>query len=125
MSTRNGKVIFHSSCLNCGFHAQVLAGHYLEGYALEEMIIRILIEELKYKPETAKQTCQDLLEIKDTEIQQALSAWVQTREMTPVSAEGYDAVSLSRRMKYPSSLLAIDMLRKEPIKAKQALKGFR
>lgn len=92
---------------------------------MEQAIITILIEELNYKPETARITCRDLLDIKDPEIQQALSVWVQKREMIPVSAEGYDAVSLTQRMRYPSALLAIDMLRTDPVRAKQVLKGFR
>ena len=92
---------------------------------MEQEIFRILTEELNYKPETAQITCRDLLDIQDEEIRDALSVWVKTREMIPVSAEGYDAVSLTRRLRYPSALLAIDMLRKEPDRAKQALKGFR
>lgn len=92
---------------------------------MKDKIVNILTEELNYKPESAHITCQDLLNIQDSEIQQALSVWVRTRVMTPVSAEGYDAVSLTQKMHYPSALLAIDMLRKEPDRAKQLLKGFR
>ena len=92
---------------------------------MEDSIISILINELNYKPEIAIETCRDLLEIQDFEIRQALSVWVQTREKPSVTAEGYDAALLSRRMHYPSALLAIDMLRKEPTRAKQLLKGFR
>jgi hypothetical protein len=92
---------------------------------MEEAIIRILTEELNYKPETAGKTCRDLMDIQDPEIREALHTWVQTREMTPVSAEGYDAVSLTKRLRYPSALLAIEMLRTEPARAKQLLKGFR
>lgn len=92
---------------------------------MEDIIIKILVEELGYKFESAVTTCKDLLDIKDTEIQKALLIWTQTREMTPVSSEGYDSISLISRMRYPSALLAIDMLRREPVRAKQLLKGFR
>lgn len=92
---------------------------------MEQSLLRILIHELHYKTEAAQITCQDLLEIEDPEIRQALVQWIRTREMTPICAEGYDTVSLARRMRYPSALLAIDMLRKEPDRAKPLLKGFR
>ena len=92
---------------------------------MEEAIIRILTEELNYKPETAEVTCRDLMAVQDPEIRQALAEWVETRKMTPVSAEGFDAVALTRRMRYPSALLAIDMLKKEPERARKLLRGFR
>ena len=92
---------------------------------MEEIILRILVEELKYTNKAAIATCHDLLEIQDSEIHEALLLWIRTRKMIPIYAEGYDAVTLTRKMRYPSALLAIDMLRREPDKAKQALKGFR
>ena len=92
---------------------------------MEEKLLKILTEELHYSPRSAQITCRDLLEIRDPEIRQALSAWAETRETAPASAEGFDAVSLSRRMYYPSALLAIDLLRRDPDRTKRLLKGFR
>lgn len=87
--------------------------------------MNILINELNYKPEIARATCHDLMAIQDPEIRQALLEWVQTRKRSSVIAEDYDAALLSQKMHYPSALLAIDMLRSEPLRAKQLLRGFR
>jgi len=107
------------------FLGDILQGHSLEDKTVKEKLLDILLYELNYKAEAAQVTCCDLLEIEDPEIERALNLWIKTREMTHVIAENYDAVVLTRRMHYPSALLAIDMLRKEPIRAKQLLRGFR
>ena len=92
---------------------------------MEEKLLSILLNELNYNPAAAEVTCRDLLAVEDPEIKRALAIWVETKEQKHVIVEGYDAVMLTRRMRYPSALLAIDMLRKEPARAKQLLKGFR
>ncbi|MBP3452309.1 MAG: hypothetical protein J6M20_01160 [Clostridia bacterium] len=92
---------------------------------MREQIIKILMDELKYSRYSAEVTSDDLLAIQDDDIRKALMRWLALREMTPVSAEGYDAVQLTDRMSYPSALLAIELLKKEPLVAKKMLKGFR
>lgn len=92
---------------------------------MQERIIKILMEELNYKKEAAIVTSRDLLEVQDEEIHEALLLWINTRKMTPVMEAGFDAVALTGIMTYPSALLAIHMLRKEPERAKRLLKGFR
>lgn len=92
---------------------------------MKTQLLGILLNELNYSPAAAEVTCCDLLAIEDPEIQHALAIWVESREQQKVIAEGYDTVMLTRRMRYPSALLAIHMLRKEPERAKQLLKGFR
>lgn len=92
---------------------------------MREQIIRILMNELNYGQHSAEVTSDDLLKIQDIETRQALMRWLAFREMAPVTAEGYDAVQLTDRMTYPSALLAIEMLKKEPQIAKKMLKGFR
>lgn len=92
---------------------------------MEERIREILVRELDYSPREAQVTCRDLMNIQDPEIRQALSLWAQTREMTRVTAGKYDAVALTARMHYPSALLAIDMLRKNPERTEKLLRGFR
>ena len=92
---------------------------------MREQVTRILMDELKYSKHAAEVTSEDLLNIQDAEIRQSLMRWLALREMTPVAAEGYDAIQLTDRMTYPSALLAINMLRKEPIMAKRMLKGFK
>lgn len=91
---------------------------------MQESIISILMNELNYSRKSAEITSNDLLQIQDAEIRQALMRWLAFREMTPVAELGYDAVQLTDRMTYPSALLAIEMLRKDP-KAAAMLKGFR
>ena len=91
---------------------------------MKEHIIKILMDELNYSQRVAEVTARDLLEIRDGETRQALMRWLAYREMTPVSAEGYDAIQLTDRMTYPSALLAIEMLKTDPQTAK-ILKGFR
>ena len=90
---------------------------------MEEIIMKILTGELSYTEKEARITCHDLLAIQDGEIRQALMLWMLTREMTPVSAEGFDAVTLTEQMYYPSALLAIDLLRKDPAPVKGMLMG--
>lgn len=92
---------------------------------MREQIIKVLMNELNYSKHAAEVTSDDLLAIQDDEIRKALMRWLALREMTPVSAEGFDAVQLTDRMKYPSALLAINMLKKDPEMAKKMLKGFR
>ena len=91
---------------------------------MQENIISILMNELNYNRKSAEITSNDLLQIQDEEIRQALMRWLAFREMTPVAEQGYDAVQLTDRMTYPSALLAIEMLRKDP-KSATMLKGFR
>lgn len=92
---------------------------------MEEKIIGILVGELGYSPREAEVTCRDLMGIQDPEIRQALVVWTQTRRATRVVAGGYDTAVLSARMHYPSALLAIDMLRKDPVRTAKLLRGFR
>lgn len=92
---------------------------------MKEQITAILMDELNYSRYAAEITSADLLAIQDEDIRKALMRWLAFREMAPVSAEGYDAVQLTDRMTYPSALLAIDMLKKEPLVAKKMLRGFR
>lgn len=92
---------------------------------MKEQIIRILMNELNYSQRAAEVTADDLLAVQDAEIRRALMRWLECREMTPVAAEGYDAVQLTGIMKYPSALLSIDMLKKDPQTAKQLLRGFK
>ena len=92
---------------------------------MEKKIIGILESELGYSSREAEVTCRDLMAIQDPEISRALYIWTQTRKTTRVTAGGYDAVALCARMYYPSALLAIDMLRKDPVRAARLLRGFR
>lgn len=92
---------------------------------MKEQIINLLMNELNYSRHSAEVTSDDLLAIQDNDLRKALMRWLALREMTPVSAEGYDAVQLTDRMSYPSALLAIDLLKKEPLLAKKMLKGFK
>ena len=92
---------------------------------MRERLIQILIDELNYKPEVARITSEDLLEIQDPELKETLKKWVHTREIIPIREGSFDIISLMKRMRFPSALLAIDMLRREPDRAKLLLKGFR
>ena len=92
---------------------------------MKDQLIQILIRELKYRPEVALITSDDLLEIEDPELKESLARWIQTREISEIREGQFDLVSLAQRMRFPSALLAIDMLRREPDRAKMLLKGFR
>lgn len=92
---------------------------------MKDQLIQILIRELKYRPEVALITSDDLLEIEDPELKESLEKWIQTREISQIKEGQFDLITLAKRMRFPSALLAIDMLRREPDRAKVLLKGFR
>ena len=92
---------------------------------MKDQLIQILIQELNYRPEVALITSKDLLEIDDPELKESLERWVKTREISPIKEGSFDLISLANRIRFPSALLAIDMLRREPDRAKPLLKGFR
>lgn len=92
---------------------------------MKDQLIQILIRELKYRPEVALITSDDLLEIEDPELKESLEKWIQTREISQIKEGQFDLITLAKRMRFPSALLAIDMLRREPDRAKVLLEGFR
>ena len=83
----------------------------------------VLIQREGYSPRSAELTAADLSNIKDTDISQAISQWLESGEKTNISRGPFSCAGLmqSYKMKYPATLVFLDWYSEEPEAAQAAL----
>ena len=83
----------------------------------------VLIQREGYSLRSAEMTAADLSDIKDTDLSQALSRWLETGEKTNVSRGSFSCAELmqSYKMKYPAALVFLDWYSEDPETAQAAL----
>ena len=79
---------------------------------MKERIKEILVQKEGYSPRSAESTANDLENIKDSEIYQALIRWIESGKKTNVA----------RGMKYPAALIFLDWYCEDPKTAMESIR---
>jgi hypothetical protein len=92
---------------------------------LKIIIKDILIDELEYTKYEADVTTEDLLNLDDSLIP-VFAAWLKDRTITDIEISKTSLVKLMREnsLKFPSALITLDWLTKDPETAKKALSVY-
>lgn len=77
---------------------------------MKERIKEILVQKEGYSPRSAESTANDLENIKDSEIYQALIRWIESGKKTNVARGSFSCRQLMADlgMKYPAALIFLD-----------------
>lgn len=83
----------------------------------------ILIKELNYSEYAATVTSNDLENLHEQQLREALESWLHDRTVTDVVINGFSALQLmqEKNFTYPAALIALDWLLTEPDIAKKEL----
>ena len=91
---------------------------------MKERIKEILVQKEGYSPRSAESTANDLENIKDTEIYQALIRWIESGKKTNVARGSFSCRQLMADlgMKYPAALIFLDWYCEDPKTAMESIR---
>jgi hypothetical protein len=91
---------------------------------MKERIKEILVQKEGYSPRSAESTANDLENIKDSEIYQALIRWIESGKKTNVARGSFSCRQLMADlgMKYPAALIFLDWYCEDPKTAMESIR---
>lgn len=91
---------------------------------MKERIKEILVQKEGYSPRSAESTANDLENIKDSEIYQALIRWIESGKKTNVARGSFSCRQLMADlgMKYPAALIFLDWYCEDPRTAMESIR---
>ena len=91
---------------------------------MTERINEILVQKEGYSPRSAESTANDLENIKDSEIYQALIRWIESGKKTNVARGSFSCRQLMADlgMKYPAALIFLDWYCEDPKTAMESIR---
>ena len=91
---------------------------------MKERIKEILVQKEGYSPRSAESTANDLENIKDSEIYQALIRWIESGKKTNVARGSFSCRQLMADlgMKYPAALIFLDWYCEDPQTAMESIR---
>lgn len=91
---------------------------------MKERIKEILVQKEGYSPRSAESTANDLENIKDSEIYQALIRWIESGKRTNVARGSFSCRQLMADlgMKYPAALIFLDWYCEDPKTAMESIR---
>lgn len=91
---------------------------------MKERIKEILVQKEGYSPRSAESTANDLENIKDFEIYQALIRWIESGKKTNVARGSFSCRQLMADlgMKYPAALIFLDWYCEDPKTAMESIR---
>ena len=91
---------------------------------MKERIKEILVQKEGYSPRSAESTANDLENIKDSDIYQALIRWIESGKKTNVARGSFSCRQLMADlgMKYPAALIFLDWYCEDPKTAMESIR---
>lgn len=91
---------------------------------MKERIKELLVQKEGYSPRSAESTANDLENIKDSEIYQALIRWIESGKKTNVARGSFSCRQLMADlgMKYPAALIFLDWYCEDPKTAMESIR---
>ena len=91
---------------------------------MKERIKEILVQKEGYSPRSAETTANDLENIKDSEIYQALIRWIESGKKTNAARGSFSCRQLMADlgMKYPAALIFLDWYCEDPKTAMESIR---
>lgn len=91
---------------------------------MKERIKEILVQKEGYSPRSAESTANELENIKDSEIYQALIRWIESGKKTNVARGSFSCRQLMADlgMKYPAALIFLDWYCEDPKTAMESIR---
>ena len=91
---------------------------------MKERIKEILVQKEGYSPRSAESTANDLENIKDSEIYQALIRWIESGKKTNVARGSFSCRQLMADlgMKYPAAVIFLDWYCEDPKTAMESIR---